>query len=560
MKTDSAVALKQMNTHTVTVRTRTAAQKLAFLRELIYQDPQIQPIYIPGPSQRADSQTKSLSGPALRKAQEYLNLRHVVTPVVSTIRILGVNRSDADSSDRERREECGKEQELEDRGSSHVQSTGPCQSQEGCLDRMHGQEGTQVSSHRTLCELDQKKGLFLCRLRMEGMNQGQDNVFLQEYGRIVTVIRQEDIGVDVHDKRSLMPFVCGSSHMPRREEGSAHKKTKPHTPTPKGDVSTADERVKADREAQRRERAQAKQRMLQHVSVPAKASMRGHGSESESSTVRKRPAQSEDETLPFSESGALPATHTESEMSQSVTTTDPQQVLPAEESQPTGADPQQTLPTEGLQTSPTDPQQALQADESQTLLANPQQVNRPIEEATPSQAGESSIQGSPAVKRRVMKKGSVAIAAEQGSISDLRSQSPKAPSTPKAVPLPQATSPKAVAPKGSESAVASPIAASPKSTVPKAASPKPAIVKTVPLPKTTSVPKALSPLGTQSQSQAGAEPKETVPKKRPPWSELTDDDLVESGHPSSPKANPKSEEPPKTKLKSEGPPKGRTCT
>ena len=55
MKTDSAVALKQMNTHTVTVRTRTAAQKLAFLRELIYQDPQIQPIYIPGPSQRADS-------------------------------------------------------------------------------------------------------------------------------------------------------------------------------------------------------------------------------------------------------------------------------------------------------------------------------------------------------------------------------------------------------------------------------------------------------------------------------------------------------------------------
>ena len=82
MKTDSAVALKQTNTHTVTVRTRTAAQKLAFLRELIYQDVQIQPIYIPGPSQRADAQTKCLSGPALRKAQEYLNLRHVVTPVV----------------------------------------------------------------------------------------------------------------------------------------------------------------------------------------------------------------------------------------------------------------------------------------------------------------------------------------------------------------------------------------------------------------------------------------------------------------------------------------------
>ena len=34
LKTDSAVALKQLNAHTVTVRTRTAAQKLANLREL----------------------------------------------------------------------------------------------------------------------------------------------------------------------------------------------------------------------------------------------------------------------------------------------------------------------------------------------------------------------------------------------------------------------------------------------------------------------------------------------------------------------------------------------
>ena len=104
MKTDSAVALKQMNTHTVTVRTRTAAQKLAFLRELIYQDPQIQPIYIPGPSQRADAQTKCLSGPALRKAQEYLNLRHVVTPVVNMIRVIGLDQSTADSSAYERLE------------------------------------------------------------------------------------------------------------------------------------------------------------------------------------------------------------------------------------------------------------------------------------------------------------------------------------------------------------------------------------------------------------------------------------------------------------------------
>ena len=113
MKTDSAVALKQMNTHTVTVRTRTAAQKLAFLRELICQDAQIQPIYIPGPSQRADAQTKCLSGPALRKAQEYLNLKHVVTPVVNMIRVVGLDQTVADSSAEKGWERNGKEEASE---------------------------------------------------------------------------------------------------------------------------------------------------------------------------------------------------------------------------------------------------------------------------------------------------------------------------------------------------------------------------------------------------------------------------------------------------------------
>ena len=574
MKTDSAVALKQMNTHTVTVRTRTAAQKLAFLRELIYQDPQIQPIYIPGPSQRADSQTKCLSGPALRKAQEYLNLRHVVTPVVSTIRVLGVDRSGADSSAREEWRECEKEQETGDGDSRHVESLRHCRSQEESLDQIHGQEGMQVSSHQSWCALDQKKGPFLCRLRMDCTSQDQDNVFLQEYRRIVTVIRQEDIGVDVYDKRSPMPFMCGSSHMPRKEEGSAHKKAKPQTPTPRGDVSTADERVKADRETQRRERAQAKQRMLQHVSVPAKASMRGHGTESESSIVRKRPAQSEDETPLLSESGAPPAIQTEREMSQSATTPDPQQALTAEESRSTGADPHQTMSVEESQPSYTDPQQALQADESQ---AHPPQVERPGEEDMPIQTGESSTQGSSTVKRRVYKKGSAAIAAEQGSISGLRSHETSTPSagnpksistpkaegeprsgpatTPKAVPSLKVATPKATAPKGPESAVASPIAASPKSAAPKAASPKKAVVKNVPLPKTTSVPKALSPPGVQSPPKATSAPKETVPKKRTPWADLVEEDPTESVPKSDPKPKPKSEELPKAKTKSEGPPK-----
>ena len=79
---------------------------------------------------------------------------------------------------------------------------------------------------------------------MDCSNQDQNSIFLQVYRRVVTVIRQEDIGIDVHDKRYPMPFMCGSSHMPRKEEGSAHKRTKPQTPAPKGDTSLADERVK----------------------------------------------------------------------------------------------------------------------------------------------------------------------------------------------------------------------------------------------------------------------------------------------------------------------------
>ena len=369
MKTDSAVALKQMNTHTVTVRTRTAAQKLAFLRELIYQDPQIQPTYIPGPSQRADSQTKCLSSPALRKAQDYLNLRHVVTPVVSTIRVLGVDQSDADSSACESWEGCEGKQETEGEGSSHVRSVSPCLSQGEGPGQVQDQEGMQASSHQTLCDLDQKNVPFLCRLRMDCSSQDQDSVFLQEYRRVVTVIRQEDIGVDVHDKRSPMPSTCGSSHMPRKEEGSAHKRTKPQTPTPKGDISLADERAKADRETQRRERGQAKQRALQHASVPAKASMRDHGTESESTVVRKRPARTEDETPTVSESSALPATPAESEISQSATTTNPQQAMLKNHNQ------HSLILSKYYQLMNHSPSQA-----------NPQPVDRRVEEITPTQS------------------------------------------------------------------------------------------------------------------------------------------------------------------------------
>ena len=55
-------------------RTRTAAQKLHYLRELMYENPQVEPIYISGESQRADGLTKILSGKALTDSQESLNL------------------------------------------------------------------------------------------------------------------------------------------------------------------------------------------------------------------------------------------------------------------------------------------------------------------------------------------------------------------------------------------------------------------------------------------------------------------------------------------------------
>ena len=500
--------------------------------------------------------------PSTSEAQDYLNLRHVVTPVVSTIRVLGVDRSDADSSACERRKECEGRQEILGRDTSHVRSVGPCLSLEEGLGQGQDQEGMHASSQQMLCGVNPRNAPFLYRLRMDCSNQDQDSIFLQEYRRIVTVIRQEDIVVDVHDKRSPMPFMCGSSHMPRKEEGSAHKRTKPQTPTPKGDVSLADERVKADRETQRRERGQAKQRALQHASVPAKASMRDPGTESESSVVRKRPARTEDETPTVSESGALPATSAESEISQSATTTNPQQAMPSEETPPTQPDPQQVSI----------------ADESQPLPTNPQRVDRQVEEITPTQSRESS-----SVKKRVVKKGSAAIA-EQGAITELRSRdtsassigdprsvpkavsvprtpsSPKAASAPKSVPSPKAMTPKATDPKGVVPVIASPIVSSPKAGVPKVASPKTPVGKNAPLPQTTSVPKVLSPPGAHTPPKAIVVPKETVPKKRPQWSEIEDD--TEDPPESVPKAKPRSEEPPKTKAKSvsDEPPKAKAKT
>ena len=123
--------------------------------------------------------------------------------------------------------------------------------------------------------------------------------------------------------------------------------------------------------------------------------------------VRKRPAQSEDE------SGTLPPTPAGSQISQPEPAT-------------------------------TDPQQPIQPiEESQAPSVEPQQGNVPVEGAQPSQSGESTAVESSGVKKRMVRKGSAAIA-EQGSLSNLREdelstssiENPKAksPSKPKAVP------------------------------------------------------------------------------------------------------------------------------
>ena len=209
--------------------------------------------------------------------------------------------------------------------------------------------------------------------------------------------------------------VCGSSfHMPRKEEGSAHKRSKPQTPAPTGAIGSADERAKADKEAQRVERSQAKLKALQNATDSAKAPMRSQDTASDTSTrqktakltdkpasskqasssgagdaptpkakatVRKRPAQSEDE------SGTLPPTPAGSETSQPATT-DPQQPIPA-------------------------------IEETQALPVEPQQGNVPVEGMQSSQPEEGTTVESSGVKKRMVRKGSAAIA-EQGSLSNLR--------------------------------------------------------------------------------------------------------------------------------------------
>ena len=113
----------------------------------------------------------------------------------------------------------------------------------------------------------------VCRLRMNNRDQDACNIFLQDYRCVVTIIRQEDVELGEHDICSSSPY-GSNSHMPRKKESSAHSKSKPQSLAPAGAIGQADDRAKADKEAQRLERDQAKLKAIQHASTDsAKASI-----------------------------------------------------------------------------------------------------------------------------------------------------------------------------------------------------------------------------------------------------------------------------------------------
>ena len=70
--------------------------------------------------------------------------------------------------------------------------------------RRRGQDHSQPMT----CDLEEETSPMLCRLRMSFRHQDLPNMFLQDYRCVVTVIRQEDVDVDVCDKCYSLPCVC----------------------------------------------------------------------------------------------------------------------------------------------------------------------------------------------------------------------------------------------------------------------------------------------------------------------------------------------------------------
>ena len=215
---------------------------------------------------------------------------------------------------------------------------------------------------------------------------------------------------------------------------------------------------KADREAQRVERGQAKLKALQYATGPAKAPIRSHDTASELSTrqksakltdkpasstqassprtgdtptpkgkasIRKRPAQADADT------GTPPETPADRELSQPATNVESQEAQPAEGSS---------------SAQPSNPQAEIQPPEAvPSSQVDSRQADMPVEESQPSQPDEPTTPGS--AKRRMARKGSASIA-EKGSIGELRDNPPassggtaKAKSPVKASPPPKKRQP-----------------------------------------------------------------------------------------------------------------------
>ena len=124
------------------------------------------------------------------------------------IRVIGVDRSVADSSACKRLEGSEAKREIREEEDSHVESVSPCHSLQKSPNRIQGQEGRQESSQQTLCDLEEETTPLLYRLRMSFREQDQPYIFLQDYRCVVTVIRQEDVSADVCDKCYPLPCVC----------------------------------------------------------------------------------------------------------------------------------------------------------------------------------------------------------------------------------------------------------------------------------------------------------------------------------------------------------------
>ena len=82
----------------MTVRSRTAAQKCASSRELVYQEPQVEPIYICCQSQRGDGQTKTLSGQVLKQSLQHLSWFPALSPAVHVCYVANQDKASLDGS------------------------------------------------------------------------------------------------------------------------------------------------------------------------------------------------------------------------------------------------------------------------------------------------------------------------------------------------------------------------------------------------------------------------------------------------------------------------------